>query len=124
MKSSRKIFLWAPRLLLIVFALFLVVFSFDVFEEGKSALEIGIGFVVHNIPSLVLGLVVFAAWRREWVGAAACLALAAAWIVWGWERFPLPAYLLTYLFTPGPLILIAVLYAANWQLRRRSNRVC
>lgn len=123
MKASRKILLWAPRLLLIFFALFLVVFSFDVFEEGKSALEIGVGFVAHNIPSLVLGLVVFTAWRHEWVGTAACLVLAAAWIVWGWERFPLPAYFLTYLFMPGPLILIAVLYAANWKLRSHANRL-
>ena len=119
MNASRKILLWAPRLLLIVFALFLVIFSLDVFEEGKGAMEIGIALVVHNIPSLILGLVVFAAWRREWIGALPCLVLAVAYIVWFWGRFPLA----TYFIITGPLFLVAALYAVNWQFRSHSNRV-
>ena len=114
--ASRKLLLWAPRLILIVFALFLVVFSFDVFGEGKSATEVALGFILHNIPSIILGLLVFAAWRREWIGASACLVLAVAYIVWAWERFPLSVY---FAIT-GPLFLVAALYAINWW--RRSLR--
>ena len=119
MKASRKILLWAPRLLLIVFALFLVIFSFDVFEEGKGAMEIGIAFVAHNIPSLILGLVVFAAWRREWIGVLSCLVLTVAYIVWFWGRFPLAVY---FIMT-GPPFIVAALYAVNWQLRSHVNRI-
>ena len=119
MTTSRKALLWAPRLLLIVFALFLVIFSFDVFEEGKGALEIAFGFVLHNIPSMMLGLLVFAAWRREWIGALACPVLAVVYIGWGWGRFPTSVY---FVMTT-PLFLIAALYAANWKLRRSSARV-
>lgn len=119
MTASRKFLLWIPRLLLIVFALFLVIFSFDVFEEDKGAVETAIGFVVHNIPSIMLGLLVFAAWRREWIGAVACLLLAIAYIVWGWGRFPI----FVYFAMAGPLFLVAVLYTVNWQLRSRSARV-
>lgn len=119
MTASRKVLVWAPRLLLIGFALFLVIFSFDVFEQGKSAMETAIAFVIHNIPSMVLGLLVFVAWRREWVGALVCPLLAVAYIVWGWERFPVSVYFVM----AGPLVLIAALYAVNWQLRGRSVRV-
>ena len=118
MNSGRKILLWAPRVLLVAFALFLVIFSFDVFEQGKGAMETGIALVVHNIPSMIVGLVVFAAWRREWIGVMACLVLAIAWIVWALGRFPL----VTYFIMTGPLFIVAVLYAANWQLRRQTNR--
>jgi len=116
MSSFRKVLLWTPRLLLIAFALFLVIFSFDVFEEGKSAAETAIEFVIHNIPSMILGLVVFAAWRREWVGTLVCLVLAVAYIAWSWGRFPLSVYFIM----AGPLVLIAALYAVNWQFRKRA----
>ena len=116
MNSFRKVLLWTPRLLLIAFALFLVIFSFDVFEEGKSVTEIAIEFMQHNIPTLLLGLVVFAAWRREWIGTLVCLVLAVAYIAWSWGRFPLSVYFIM----AGPLFLIAVLYAVNWQFRKHA----
>ena len=118
MSSFRKFLLWTPRLLLITFALFLVIFSFDVFGEGKSAEEIAIDFLKHNIPSMMLGLVVFAAWHREWVGALVCPVLAAAYIAWSWGRFPLSVYFIM----AGSLVLIAVMYAVNWQFRKRATR--
>ena len=118
MSSFKKFLLWTPRLLLITFALFLVIFSFDVFGEGKSAAEIAIDFLKHNIPSMMLGLVVFAAWRREWVGVLVCPVLAAAYIAWSWGRFPLSVYFIM----AGPLVLIAVMYAVNWRFRKRATR--
>ena len=119
MKTGRTILLWAPRILLIAFGLLLAMFSLDVFKEGQGVVETGLAFVVHNIPSIIVGLVVFAAWRREWFGVVACLVLAAAWIMWALGRFPL----VTYFIMTGPLFFIAALYAVNWQLRRRADPV-
>ena len=117
MNTLKNILLWAPRLLLIAFALFLVIFSFDVFEEGKSAVAIAIDFVKHNVPSMVLGLVVFAAWRREWIRALVCFGLAFAYVAWAWGRFPLSVYFAI----AGPLFLIAAMYALDWQLRKQGS---
>lgn len=117
MSTSRKFLMWAPRVLLIVFALFLVIFSFDVFKEGKSATDIAIEFVIHNVPSMLLGLLVFAAWRREWIGALVCLLLGVAYIAWAWDRFPLPVYFIM----AGPLFLIAAMYAVNWRFRKQAR---
>lgn len=118
MSSFRDFLLWTPRLLLIVFALFLVLFSFDVFGEGKSTAEIAVDFAKHIVPSMVLGLVVFAAWRREWIGALVCLVLAVVYIAWAWGRFPLSVYFVI----AGPLFLIAAMYAVNWQFRKQVTR--
>ncbi len=56
---------WVLRILLIVVALFLAVFSFDVFGEGYSFWKTALAFFIHNIPSLVLLAVVAIAWRWE-----------------------------------------------------------
>lgn len=119
MKTFRTILLWTPRLLLLAFALFLIIFSFDVFEEGKSAMNIAAEFMLHNIPTLLLGLLVYVAWRREWIGALVCLLLAVAYIAWSWGRFPLSVYFVM----AGPLFLIAALYFVNWRFRKRATGV-
>ena len=108
--------LWLPRILLILFALFLVIFSFDVFQPGRSAQEIAVGLTMHNIPTALLLLLVAAAWRREWLGALVCSLLGALYIAWAWGRFPL----LNHVVIAGPLLVIAAIYAVNWR-RRRSD---
>lgn len=62
-ESRTRFSTWAPRVLLILFALFLTVFSLDVIEEGKSAGEIAMGLLVHNLPSMLLLAVLALAWR-------------------------------------------------------------
>ena len=115
--ARKTILTWTPRVLLIAFALFLVLFSFDVFEDGKSAGEIAIAFIMHNIPSAMLLLLVLVAWRREWIGALVCVLLAVAYVVWAWGQFPLSVYFVM----AGPLVLIAVLYTVNWRLRTHAT---
>lgn len=46
--------IWIPRILAILFILFLIVFSFDVFEGEASLFEKLGGFLIHSIPSLVM----------------------------------------------------------------------
>ena len=109
--------LWLPRTLLILFALFLTIFSLDVFQPGSSAQEIAVGLALHNIPTAVLLLVVAAAWRREWLGALVCTLLGMLYIAWAWGRFPFT----TYVIIAGPLFLVAALYAVNWRHRRSGG---
>lgn len=56
---------WALRILLIVVALFLTLFSFDVFEEGYPFWKTLLAFLIHNIPTFALLAVVAIAWRWE-----------------------------------------------------------
>lgn len=105
---------WTPRVLLILYALFLVIFSLDVFEEGRSTSEIAMGLLIHNLPSLLLLVVLAASWRREWIGAITCAVLGVFYIAWAWGSFPLSAYLAI----SGPLFLIAILYTLAWRYRK------
>ena len=116
---NKVLLTWAPRALLLGFAVFLALFSLDVFVDGGSAGEIALELLAHNLPSLVLLVILAVAWRREWFGAAACASLGPLYIFWAWGAFPLSAYLTI----SGPFFLIALLYLAAWRLRRvESNR--
>ena len=66
-KVSRFIF-WTPRILSILFLMFLVLFSFDVFGQGYGFWGTLLAFFMHNIPVLVLLAVLIISWKHEIVG--------------------------------------------------------
>jgi hypothetical protein len=117
-QSKNNIVRWAPRVFTILLALFLMIFSLDVFDGRSSAGEMALGFIIHNIPSMILLLILWVAWNREWVGAV---------------TFPLLA-LLYFLDTPGahwsvqlsitlPLVVIGLLYLLAWNNRTKKHPV-
>ena len=59
--KTRK-FIWIPRILGIAFALFLMLFSFDVFENGVSLEALG-GFMIHSLPSFLLLIFITLSWK-------------------------------------------------------------
>jgi hypothetical protein len=68
---------WAPRILSIALAAFLVLFSFDVFDmEGSWLLKIG-AFIIHSLPSIVLAALTFLAWKRPTAGGISFLLFGA-----------------------------------------------
>ena len=111
--GTKRTLFWTPRILCILFAMFLSIFAFDVFGEGKGFWETVLALLIHLIPVYIVGIVLAVAWRWEWVGAVAFIALAIFHVVSGWGRFPL----VNYLFIPGPLVLIGVLFQFNWIFR-------
>jgi len=113
--AIRKTLFWAPRLLCILTALFFMLFSLDVLEEGKKFGEIVRGLLMHNIPSITMLLALWASWRREWIGGIFFWGLAVYWIVtFGIARhFPF----VTYLGVAGPLITVGALFWVNWIFR-------
>lgn len=68
-KISHSVLTWLPRILSFAFMGFLMLFSFDVFAPDVSVGQALLGFLMHNIPVIVLAVIVALAWRREWVGA-------------------------------------------------------
>jgi hypothetical protein len=119
--NTRRALFWAPRILSILFALFLSLFALDVFGEGHSFWETVLALLIHLIPVYIVVIVLVVAWRWEWVGAVLFPALGIFYIVWMWGRFPV----VTYVSMSGPLFLIGVLFLLNWiyreELRTRVN---
>lgn len=59
---------WVLRILLIIMILFFALFSLDVFEEGGGFWDMVAGFLMHNIPSFVMIIILIIAWKREHIG--------------------------------------------------------
>lgn len=67
---------WVLRILLIVVALFLALFSFDVFDEGYSFWKTVLAFLIHNVPTFILFGIVAIAWRWEHIAGLILLFFA------------------------------------------------
>jgi hypothetical protein len=70
-------FIWIPRALIILLALFMGLFSLDVFEMNADLWKIIAGFLIHNIPSILLLLTLWFTWNRPFFGGVFFVFLAA-----------------------------------------------
>jgi hypothetical protein len=66
MKS--KILYWIPRALAIVSILFMAMFSLDAFDGNDSFKMKMLGFLIHNIPVLIVTAILVIAWKWEGTG--------------------------------------------------------
>ena len=111
--SIKRVLFWTPRILCILFAIFLSLFALDVFGEGYSFWETILALLIHLVPVYIVVIVLVIAWRWEWVGAILFIALALFYLDWSWGRFHWSAYLVI----SGPLVLLGVLFLFNWIYR-------
>lgn len=107
-----RIIHWAPRIAAILIIFFISLFSLDVLEMDASPLEMLGGLLMHNIPSIIMLLLLVVAWKRPAVGFVAFLlagALFAFFFVRDVDSLP---NLLVFVF---PILLIAGLFYADWK---------
>jgi len=71
-----KILYWTPRAIGVLGLLFMLMFSFDVFDGNAPLGKKLLGFLIHNIPVIILGLVIAAAWFWELEGGILIIAAA------------------------------------------------
>ncbi len=103
---------WAPRAAAVVTILFLGLFSLDVLGMGGNPLQVLGGFLMHNIPAIVLVVLLVFAWRRPVVGFVAFLAAAVLFLFF----FVRNIYALPNLFMfVLPILLVAGLFYADWK---------
>ncbi len=106
---------WPPRILSILFILFLSLFSLDVIEPGLSLRQIITGLFMHNIPSLVLLIIIIISWKYEIVGGITFILAGLSYIVMiilGGT----PWYLtISYgMIIAGPTFVIGGLFLVGW----------
>jgi len=111
----KQFLFWAPRVLCILFALFLTMFSLDVFEEGLGFWGTSLALMIHLVPVYTVIIALVIAWRWEWVGAMLFIALAIFYLAWSWGRFHWSAYL----SISGPLVLVGLLFMVSWLYKTR-----
>lgn len=107
----QKFWFWLPRVLTVMFALFLAIFSLDVITPEASLLDIVIGLFMHNLPSIVLIILLFLAKKSEWIIALPLFIFGSNFILRSLlEQIALTQMLATNLLIALPSILIAILF--------------
>ena len=109
----RKVIHWAPRVASIMIIFFMSLFSLDVFGMGSSLLEELGGFLMHNIPSFVMLVLLFFAWKRPAVGFWAFLAAGVVFVIFFVRSIYAISNLLLFVV---PIWLVAGLFSADWKL--------
>jgi hypothetical protein len=113
--TDKHFLYWGPRLLTILFILFLSLFSFDVFDTGLGfPLVLGTLFI-HLIPSLVLLVVLLIAWKYELVGTVAFVLFGLLYITFVIVR---GGPITWTLIIAGPAFLVAWLFYAGWKEKK------
>jgi len=115
-KKLRFLLYRAPRVMSILFAIFISVFALDVFSEGYTVWETIIALFMHLVPTYIIIALLLLAWKWEWIGAIAFCGLGVFYIVWTHLRFPF----ITYLLISGPPFVISLLFLLNWLWRDKG----
>jgi hypothetical protein len=117
-RSMLAVLFWAPRLLGVLFVLFVSMFALDVLVEGSGWKATLAALAIHLIPAAVLFVVLAIAWRFDIAGGFLFALLAVTYMVqsWGHPDWILaisgPLFLIGFLFLLRPIVLIRASHKA------------
>ena len=112
---------WVLRILLLFMILFFALFSLDVFEEGRSFWEILGAFLMHNIPSFAMIIILVVAWKREHVGGILLMAGIAGFGIF--LAFRMDTFMYGTAIMLGIPFLIGLLFVLNHYLIGKRDNV-
>jgi len=114
---------WTPRIISILFILFLALFSLDIFGNNYTFWETVLGLFMHNIPSLILLVILIISWKHELVGA---IVFALAGLLYLgmilrniFTDLSLLYQLVWVIQIAGPAFLIAYLFYLNYKRKKK-----
>ena len=110
----KRILFWTPRVMSILFALFVSLFALDVFGVGYSFWETVLALLIHLVPVYILLIGLAIAWRWEWVGALIFMGFAVWYVAMAWGQFQLSVYLMM----AGVPFVVGILWLIDWLYRR------
>ncbi len=124
-KKVSKFIYWTPRILGIFFVLFLAMFSLDVFEGNYSFWGTIGALFMHNIPDIILLILLIIAWKRELVGAITFMLAGILYLAFvlntaittGFEWY----YLFWIIQISGITFFVGILFFLNWKAKRRDK---
>jgi hypothetical protein len=118
-KKVNKFIYWTPRILSIMFLLFLAVFSLDIFDMNLDFWGTILGLFMHNIPVFILAAVLWISWKHEIVGGIAFILAGMLYVASILARIlmntPHQWIILSWtMIIAGPAFLIGILFIINW----------
>ncbi len=127
MIKINKFVFWTPRILSILFLLFLAMFSLDIFGNNYTFWETVLGLFMHNLPVIILGILLWISWKHEIVGAIAFIFAGILYTVSCIVRFlmssPRAWDMLSWsLIISGPAFLIGILFFIGWKQKKKNKK--
>ena len=114
-----KYLYWIPRILSIIFILFLAMFSLDIFDGNYGFWGTILGLFMHNIPVFILLIVLIISWKHEIVGGIIFILAGLFYIITLLMNPQLEWYMLSWsLLIAGPAFLIGILFLLNWKFKK------
>ena len=118
-RKVSKFVYWAPRILSIIFLLFLAMFSLDVFDGNYGFWGTILALLMHNIPTFILLAILLISWKHELVGGVAFILAGLVYIVSLAMNPQFEWYMLSWsIIIAGPAFLIGILWLINWQKKK------
>lgn len=112
-RAKRWLF-WSPRILCILFTIYVTIFALDLLGEGKGFRDNIIVLLIHLIPTAIILLVLAISWKWEWIGGVLFPAVGIYFLlIYGWFQW------VSYLIFCGALFLMGFLFLINWFYRKQ-----
>lgn len=101
------------RVLGILFAIFISLFALDAFAEGIPFWQSIAAFFIHLVPTYILLVVLWIAWKRPLIGGPLYILLGLAYIFTAKNQI-----FITYLLIAGIPTLICALFISGYLLEK------
>ncbi len=112
---KNKYLFWIPRILTIIFILFISMFALDSFIEFQFP-ESLVAFFMHMIPSFILTGLLWLSWKKELYGGIAFVILSLLFTIF----FKTYQDIITFLLISFPVLIVGILFLFNWYLEKRK----
>jgi len=124
MAKVNKFIFWTPRILSILFILFLSMFSLDIFGNDYTFWETVVGLFMHNIPVFILTILLIISWKHEIVGGIAFILAGFLYIGFILRNALTTGFELYYLAwaaqISGIAFFIGILLLIGWNIKRKK----
>jgi hypothetical protein len=107
----KNLLLWTPRILAILFILFISMFAADAFDGNAPLGEKLIGFLIHLLPTILLLICLVIAWKYPHIGGVLFVLAAIFFIIWFGGYKVMNTFLLICL----PPAIIGLLFLWQWK---------
>lgn len=123
-KKTNKFIYWTPRVLSILFILFLMLFSLDIFDGNYGFWGTILGLFMHNLPALFLLVTLVISWKHEIVGGIVFILFGLLYFCLSIYRVvmstPIEWYMLSWsLIITGPSFLVGILFLVGWFKKKK-----
>ncbi|MDD5182472.1 MAG: hypothetical protein PHC66_04905 [Candidatus Nanoarchaeia archaeon] len=115
-KTLKKAIHWTPRVLSILFILFLSVFALDIFDMSLGIWGTIVGLFMHLIPNFLLIGILVVAWKWERIGGILFIVLGIVFTLF----FQTYQNIMSFLLISGPVFLVGILFIVDWYIANKK----